>query len=145
MEPKLASGLTLAKDHEIFYLGNTNSGGASTNGQHSNRVYRYQESWTQLQITNSEVFKPRSGLVGFCYNNCIYVFGGQEEKASGSTVYSEWLKLNLATLEWEVLFESEFPRHSASCVLRGSKAYVFGGANSQGVFSTLLELDLGNV
>lgn len=140
MEPGLASGLALTVENDLYFVGKTYSGGVTPSGVHSNKVFKFTESWSELS-TSPEIFSPRTGHCGFAANNTLFIFGGQCE--STGEVFNSSYKLDLNTQEWTILSNLPQPRHSGTCCAIGDSGLIFGGANQEGVLDSLLVFEAG--
>lgn len=145
--PQYASSLSLLENNNLYVIGKRNLGGVKPDGTHSQLIYRYTDTWTRLIVSNQDMFAERASHCGFIENGWIYVYGGQEESISSSKIFGSWLRIQVDELQWESFGEeSKFSgRHSASCVYNPEKkcAYVYGGANSEGILDDLLILNTG--
>jgi len=104
-------------------------------------VFKYNSSWSD-QPTSPEIFSARSGHCGFSLNDTLFIFGGQLEPTG--EVFNSSYKLDLLAQEWSILPCLPQPCHSATCCLFRNFAYIFGGANQEGVLDSLLIFDPGN-
>jgi N-acetylneuraminic acid mutarotase len=126
--PTPRNHLTAGAVGQTFYAIGGRSGGIESA---TNAIEAYDPA-TQTWTAKAPMPTARSGLAGVVVNGCLYVFGGEGNRAHPKGVFAQAEVYNPQMNTWHALPPMPTPRHGIGAAAIGSRIYIPSGGPVQG-------------